>query len=81
MEDRGTSQILPVKKGVSIIKCECGFEIPVIAEVETLGKAIDEHVEEHKRKCSGSEDAEIIAIQIQRNLFKQLFDKVSKMKM
>lgn len=34
----------------SIIKCECGFEIPVIPEMETVGSAIDDHVEDHRRK-------------------------------
>jgi hypothetical protein len=72
---------LPAKKGVSVIKCECGFEIPVVADVKMLGRAIDEHVEEHKRNCLDPENAEIAANRIQDNLFKQLFEKIAQMSM
>jgi hypothetical protein len=70
---------LPSKKGVSIIKCECGFEIPVVADVKMLGSAIDEHVEEHRRNCQDPENVEIVVNRIQDNLFKQLFEKIVQM--
>lgn len=67
------------KRGVSIIKCECGFEIPVIADAKLLGRAIDEHIEEHRKKYQTSEDSEIVADRVQNNLFKQLFEKIAQM--
>ena len=70
---------MPSKKGVSIIKCECGFEIPVIAKVEILGRAIDEHIEEHRRTDQDPKNAEIIANRVHDNLFKQLFAKIVQM--
>jgi hypothetical protein len=63
----------------SIIKCECGFEIPVIPEIETVGSAIDEHVEEHRRKQKDSIKGEIAANHIHDFLFKKLFEKIAQM--
>jgi hypothetical protein len=63
----------------SIIKCECGFEIPVIPEMETVGNAIDAHVEDHRRKQKDSIKGEIAANHIHDYLFKKLFEKIAQM--
>ena len=62
----------------SIIKCECGFEILVIPEMETVGNAIDAHVEEHRRKQKDSTKGEIAANHIHDFLFKKLFQKIAQ---
>ena len=62
-----------------VIKCECGFEIPVIPEMETVGSAIDAHVEEHRRKQKDSIKGEIVANHIHDFLFKKLFEKIGQM--
>jgi hypothetical protein len=64
---------------VSIIKCECGFEIPVIPEMETIGNAIDDHVEDHRRKQKDPIKGEIAANHIHDYLFKKLFEKIAEM--
>jgi hypothetical protein len=63
----------------AIIKCECGFEIPVIPEMETVGSAIDTHVEEHREKQKDSTKGEITANHIHDFLFKKLFEKIAQM--
>jgi hypothetical protein len=63
----------------SIIKCQCGFEIPVIPEMEALGSTIDAHVEEHRRKQKDSAKGEIAAKHFHDYLFKKLFDKIAQM--
>ena len=63
----------------SIIKCECGFEIPVIPEIKTVGCAIDAHVEEHREKQKDSTKGEIDANHIHDFLFKKLFEKIAQM--
>jgi len=70
---------LIANRGISIIKCECGFEILVIADVQVLGRAIDAHVEEHRKKHQNPEKAEIVANRVQDNLLKQLFEKIAQM--
>jgi len=63
----------------AIIKCECGFEIPVIQEMEIVGNAIDSHVEEHRGKQKDSSKGEIAANHIHEFLFKKLFEKIAQM--
>ena len=63
----------------SIIKCECGFEILVIPEMETVGNIIDAHVEEHRRKQNDSTKGEALANHIHDLLFKKLFQKIAQM--
>ena len=60
----------------SVIKCECGFEIPVI---QAVGCAIDDHVEEHRRNQKDSIKGEIVANHIHDFLFKKLFEKICQM--
>ena len=63
----------------SIIKCECGFEILVIPEMETVGGAIDAHVEQHRGKQKDPTKGEIDANNIHHFLFKKLFEKIAQM--
>ncbi|HEX7483350.1 MAG TPA: hypothetical protein VF350_07775 [Candidatus Bathyarchaeia archaeon] len=63
----------------SIIKCECGFEILVIPEMETVGSTIDAHVEEHRRKQKDPTKGEVAANHIHDFLFKKLFQKIAQM--
>jgi hypothetical protein len=63
----------------SVIKCECGFEIPVIPEMEAVGNAIDDHVEEHRRKQKDPIKGEIDANHIHDFLFNKLFEKIGQM--
>jgi hypothetical protein len=65
------------KMRLTVIKCECGLVIPVIPDVEKLGKAIDAHIEEHKTKENDSSKGEIAAKRIHDNLFGQLFKKIN----
>ncbi len=60
-------------KDISIIKCECGLEIPVIANPGEMGAAIDNHIEEHKKNCKNNVECELVAKRIQNTLFSQLF--------
>ena len=62
-----------------VIKCECGFEILVIQEMETVGGAIDAHVEQHRGKHKDPTKGEIDANNIHDFLFKKLFEKIAQM--
>jgi hypothetical protein len=41
-----------LKKNLLLLKCECGYEILFLPDLKALGKAIEEHVMEHKNKNS-----------------------------
>ncbi len=68
----------PNRKG-SVIKCECGFEIPVIPDAQAVGITIDAHIEEHRRKHKDPAEAEIAAKHVQDYLFAVLFKKIAEM--
>jgi hypothetical protein len=63
-------------KKLPIIKCECGAEILLIQQVELMGKAIDNHVEEHRAKVSDPVKADALAKRIEDHLIKQIFEKI-----
>ena len=63
----------------SIIKCECGFEIPVISDVEAVGHTIDVHTEKHRREQKDSVKGEIVAKRVHDYLYMKLFEKISQM--
>lgn len=63
------------KKG-AVIKCKCGFEIPIIPNVEAVGGTIDAHIEEHRRLCKDPLLRAMVAKQIHDHLFKALFEKI-----
>lgn len=68
----------PRMKG-SVIKCECGFEIPVLPDVQAVGSTIDAHIEEHKRKQKDPTKSESDAKHVQDYLFRKLFEKICQM--
>lgn len=65
----------PYKK-CSVIKCECGFEIPVLPDGQVVGKIIDAHIEEHKKIFATPQDAEKAAKRIHDQLLSMLFQKI-----
>jgi hypothetical protein len=42
------------KKGMSIVRCLCGFEILVLPDLKAMNRAINNHVAEHKKASDGS---------------------------
>ncbi len=60
------------------IKCECGFEIPVVPKAGRVGGAIDAHAEEHKRKKLNEAEGENEAEQVRNDLIRQAFEKISQ---
>lgn len=64
------------KKG-SIIRCECGFEIPLIPDIRAVGVTIDAHIEEHRKKHKDPLEAEKAAKQVHDYLFTGLFKKIA----
>jgi hypothetical protein len=73
MESQGSCH--PYEKG-AVIKCDCGFEIPVIPDIEAVGYTIDAHVEEHRKQLKNPIKGEHAAKEIHDSLFKKLFDKI-----
>ncbi len=65
------------RKG-SVIRCECGFEIPVIPDSKAVGVTIDAHIEEHRRKHKDPIEAENAAKRIHDYLFTVLFEKIAE---
>jgi hypothetical protein len=65
-------------KKLNKIKCECGAEIILIQQVGLMGKAIDNHVEEHRAKVSDPIKADALAKRIEDHLVKQVFEKLEK---
>ncbi len=63
-------------KNLPIIKCECGAEILLIPQVELMGKAINNHVEEHRARVSDPIKADVLAKRIEDLLIKAVFDKI-----
>jgi hypothetical protein len=64
-----------LKKNLLLLKCECGYEILFLPDVKALGKAIEEHVFEHKNKNSLTQK-EVDALQ--DNLIAQALNLVSE---
>jgi hypothetical protein len=42
------------KKGMSTVRCLCGFEILVVPDLKAMNRAINNHVAEHKQARDGS---------------------------
>jgi len=66
------------KKELPIIKCFCGAKILLVSNVKLMSKAIDTHVEKHKRKVKDPAEAEKESDKVSEYLIMQLFEKVSK---
>jgi hypothetical protein len=50
------------KPNLPTITCRCGFEILLLPDSKMMGKAIEGHVEEHRRKLKGQKTAEVDTI-------------------
>ena len=71
------SNLPPNRKGC-VIRCECGFEIPVIPDAKAVGVTIDAHIEEHRKKHKDPKEGEKAAQHIHDYLFSELFDKIAE---
>ena len=60
------------------IKCECGAEIAVTNDHRQLGRTIERHALEHKRKEKDPNKAEAVFEQIQDYLISQVYEKASE---
>ncbi len=83
-----------LKKNVSInvakstIKCECGWEILLVPDLKAMSKAIEAHVETHRKiekDCSKTDAenegvAELEAERIENYLIAEVFKKASVQK-
>lgn len=69
---------LPPNRKGSVIKCECGFEIPLIPDAKAVGVTIDAHIEEHRKKHKDPKEGEREAKRIHDYLFTALFDKITE---
>ena len=47
------------KMGLSVVRCECGAEILMMHDAKLMGKAIEAHVELHRRKMKKPDEVEI----------------------
>jgi len=52
-QDR-SSKFAAHKKGMSTVRCVCGFEILVVPDLKAMNRAINNHVAEHKKASDGS---------------------------
>lgn len=57
--------------------CKCGKIIPLVRDSAVLGRAIEEHVEEHKRMVGEKENADLDANLIHDYLLQQAFEKAA----
>jgi hypothetical protein len=67
--------VTPLNK-MPIIQCECGAQILLIQKLDLMGKAIDNHVEEHRTSVSDPIKANALAKHIEDLLIKQVFEKI-----
>jgi hypothetical protein len=65
------------KKDLPLIKCECGAEILLIPDLESMSQAIENHIGEHINKAEQPATADC-ANQIREHLITQVFEKASK---
>jgi hypothetical protein len=68
----------PFKKNLPIITCECGAEILLVQKVEIVGRAIDNHVKEHRARALDPVEANAVSKRIEDHLIKQVLDKAAK---
>lgn len=63
------------KQHIPTIKCECGYEFLLIPDSKAMGKAIENHVLEHKNKYGLSEEE---AQNIEESLIAQVFNLLQR---
>jgi hypothetical protein len=59
------------------IICKCGKIIPFVYDSRVLGRAIEEHVEEHKRMIGKTQNADSEVNSVHEYLLQQVFEKAA----
>ncbi len=67
-----------LKRRLKTIKCECGLEILVIPDSTEMGRAIEAHAQEHKKRSQTTEEGERIFNHIQDLLLEQVLKMAAK---
>lgn len=67
-----------LRRKLKTIKCECGLEILVIPDSVEMGRAIEAHAQEHKKRFQTIDEGERIFNHIQDLLLKQVLNMASK---
>jgi hypothetical protein len=65
------------RKGSRLIRCECGFEILLLPDLQEMSKAIEEHAATHARKEKDPGKAAFVEARIQNLLITQTLDKAA----
>jgi hypothetical protein len=63
------------KKKLPTVKCLCGVEILLVPDVKIMSKALEAHVEEHKRRIKNAKEAEVEAQCIMDDLIEKVLSK------
>ena len=61
------------------VTCRCGKEILVVPNVRLMSKAIEEHVEEHRKKLGCLKEAKEEAERIRNDLVTKVLRKASEL--
>jgi hypothetical protein len=56
LEDKSAEEDMRFKEGLPIINCECGTEILVLPDLQSMNRAIKTHVSEHRKKERKTKD-------------------------
>ncbi len=77
MPARKPKQKQPAKQNLPVVKCECGYEILLLPDLNAMDKAIEDHILKHVK-----EDAinEAKAEYIREDLIAQVLKKASEKK-
>jgi hypothetical protein len=65
------------KSNIGTIKCECGFEILVIPDLEEMARAIDSHSQKHQNLEENLSTGLSTYERIQELLIKRLLEKAA----
>ena len=65
-----------LKNGLPVLKCKCGHEILIMPDLKTMGRVIEEHAIEHKRKYALTQEE---TDAVQDNLIAQALIIVSEL--
>jgi len=61
------------------IRCLCGAEILLVSNVEAMSKAIEAHVEEHKKDIAGQKEAKKEAELIRDDLIAKVLQRICEL--
>jgi hypothetical protein len=64
-----------LKNSLPLLKCKCGHEILILPDLKTMGRVIEEHAMEHKKKYALTQEE---ADAVQDNLIAQALMIISK---